>query len=72
MQKKRKMSFKEQKEFERIEEEIAELEEKKSELEAQMASSDFAAAQKAGAEYAELRTKLDADYERWDELSELL
>ncbi len=72
VQKKRKMSFKEQKEFERIEEEIAELEEKKSELEAQMASSDFAAAQKAGAEYAELRTKLDADYERWDELSELL
>ena len=69
---KRKMSFKEQKEFERIEEEIAELEEKKSELEAQMASSDFAVAQKAGAEYAELRTKLDADYERWDELSELL
>ena len=72
VQKKRKMSFKEQKEFERIEEEIAELEEKKSELEAQMASSDFAAAQKAGAEYAELRTKLDADYARWDELSELL
>ena len=72
VQKKRKMSFKEQKEFERIEEEIAELEEKKSELEAQMASSDFAVAQKAGAEYAELRTKLDADYERWDELSELL
>ena len=71
-QKKRKMSFKEQKEFERIEEEIAELEEKKSELEAQMASSDFAAAQKAGAEYAELSAKLDADYERWDELSELL
>ena len=72
LQKKRKMSFKEQKEFERIEEEIAELEEKKSELEAQMASSDFAAAQKAGAEYAELSAKLDADYERWDELSELL
>ena len=72
VQKKRKMSFKEQKEFERIEEEIAELEEKKSELEAQMASSDFSTAQKAGAEYAELRTKLDADYERWDELSELL
>ena len=72
VQKKRKMSFKEQKEFERIEEEIAELEERKTQLESDMSNSDFAVAQKAGAEYAELRTKLDADYERWDELSELL
>ena len=71
-QKKRKMSFKEQKEFERIEEEIAELEARKTQLESDMSNSDFAVAQKAGAEYAELRTKLDADYERWDELSELL
>lgn len=72
MQKKRKMSFKEQKEFERIEEEIAELEERKTQLERDMSNSDFAVAQKAGAEYAELNAKLDADYERWDELSELL
>lgn len=69
---KRKMSFKEQREFEQIEAEIAELEEKKTQLEEQMASSDFATAQKAGEEYKAVSDKLEADYARWDELSELM
>ena len=70
-EKKRKRTFKEQKEFESLEAEIMELEEKKSELEAQMASSDFKVAQKAGEEYKLVEEKLTADYARWEILAEL-
>lgn len=70
-EKKRKMSFKEQKEFEELEKNIAELEEKKSELETAMADSDYTKAQKAGQEYSELQAKLEAAYSRWEELAEL-
>ena len=70
-EKKRKKTFKEQKEFESLEAEIMELEEKKSELEAQMASSDFKVAQKAGEEYKLVEEKLTADYARWEILAEL-
>lgn len=69
--KKKKRSFKEQKEFEQIENEIAELEDKKSELEEQMSSSDFEVARKAGEEYKIVSEKLEADYNRWEELAEL-
>jgi len=69
--KKKKRSFKEQKEFENLENEIAELEDKKSELENLMSSSDFEVARKAGEEYKEISEKLEADYNRWEELAEL-
>lgn len=70
-EKKRKMSFKEQKEFEELEKNIAEWEEKKSELETAMTDSDYTKAQKAGQEYSELEAKLEAAYSRWEELAEL-
>ena len=71
IEKKRRKTFKEQKEFENLETEIMELEEKKSELEQLMASSDFSVAQKAGEEYKSVDEKLTADYARWEELAEL-
>lgn len=67
----RKKTFKEQKEFEALENEIAELEEKKSVLEAGMADSDYAKAAAAGEEYKAVSEKLEKDYERWEELAEL-
>ena len=67
----RKKTFKEQKEFENLENEIMELEEKKSALEKQMSSSDFAVVKKAGEEYKSVEEKLTADYARWEELAEL-
>lgn len=70
-ERKKKRSFKEQKEFELLEKEIEQLEEKKPELEALMASSDYAVSKKAGDEYSELEQKLEADYARWEELAEL-
>ena len=70
-EKKRKMSFKEQKEFEELEKNIAEWEEKKSDLETAMADSDYTKAQKAGQEYSELEAKLEAAYSRWEELADL-
>lgn len=68
---KKKRSFKEQKEFEQLEAEILALEEKKSVLETQMASSDFAVVRKAGEEYAAVENRLAAAYVRWEELAEL-
>lgn len=70
-QKKRKLSFKEQREFEDIEKEIEELESKKAELEQTMASVDYAQSAAAGKEYTEVSARLEKDYARWDELSEL-
>ncbi|MCQ2240863.1 ABC-F family ATP-binding cassette domain-containing protein [Treponema sp.] len=70
-EKKRKMTFKEQKEFEELEKNIAEWEEKKTELETAMSDSDYTKAQKAGQEYGELEAKLEAAYSRWEELAEL-
>ena len=65
----KKRSFKEQKEFEDIEKEIAVLEEKLKSLESAMADADYAKAQKAGEEYKEAQSKLEADYERWEVLA---
>lgn len=69
--KKRKRSFKEQKEFEQLEEAIMELEEKKSALESQMTSSDYSAVQKASSEYKQVDETLAKSYARWEELAEL-
>ncbi len=70
-EKKRKMSFKEQKEFEELEKNIADWEEKKGQLEVAMGDSDYAKAQAAGKEYSEIEEKLTAAYTRWEELAEL-
>ena len=70
-EKKRRKTFKEQKEFENLEAEIMELEERKSVLESEMTSSDYAVVQKAGEEYKTVEEKLTADYARWEELAEL-
>ena len=70
-EKPRRRTFKEQKEFESVEAEIARLEERKPELEAAMADSDYAKSAAAGAEYTKLLAALDAAYARWDELASL-
>lgn len=67
----RKRTYKEQKEFESLEEEIFLLEDKKKELETLMASPDFSISKKAGDEYQSIDKKLEADYLRWEELAEL-
>ncbi len=66
----KKRTFKEQKEFENLEKEIELLEEKKAELEEKMSSADFEEARKAGDEYNENETRLNAAYARWEELAE--
>lgn len=70
-EKPRRRTYKEQKEFEALENEILELEEKKSVLEAQMADPDFTKARKAGEEYTKAEERLNQAYERWSELAEL-
>lgn len=69
-QEKKKLSFKEQKEFEELDKEIPALEEEAKKLEAQMASSDFSVVQKASQRYKEISTLLEKKYQRWEELSE--
>lgn len=70
-QKKNKMSFKEKKEFELLEQRIFELEDKKPELEKLMACPDYEKSSKAGKEYTDLEKELEKAYSRWEELSAL-
>jgi ATP-binding cassette subfamily F protein uup len=69
----RKLSFKERKELERLEKEIAAAEEKKSQIEEQLAAcgSDYLTAQSLSEKLQQVSAKLDADMERWAELAEL-
>ena len=69
--KKRKMSFKEQKEFEQLEARIAELEDELPKLEAQMQGTDYGKVAQASEKYGKLQAELESCYARWDELSEL-
>lgn len=69
--KKRKRTFKEQKEFEQIESEIMELEEKKSDLEAQMSSGQKVDFETLNREYSEVNATLTTKYDRWNALAEL-
>ncbi len=71
-QKKKKLSFKEQREFETLEKDIAELEEKMKNLETEMSSSDYSKSQAAGNEYSKCQTLLESKYSRWDELASVL
>ena len=67
---KKKLSFKEQKEFEQLNEEIPALEAEQKELEPKMASSDFEEVRKAGERYKEIEALLEEKYPRWEELAE--
>lgn len=71
--KKRKRSFKEQKEFESIEKDIADMEKRKSELETEMSATsiDFSCMEKNSKEYDLLLTELEEKYTRWEELADL-
>lgn len=71
-EKKRKLSYKEQKEFEELEKNIAILEDKKKELERAMTDTDYAKVQKAGQEYNEIDAQLKTAYNRWEELAEFI
>lgn len=68
---KRKRTFKEQKEFESIEEEIMILEDKKAALEAQMSSGEKIDFEAVNREYSEVNGVLEAKYFRWEELASL-
>ena len=67
---KKKLSFKEQKEFEALDAEIPQLEEQKTELEAQMSTGDFEKLQEVTKRYKEVCESLENKYARWEELAE--
>ncbi len=67
---KKKLSFKEQKEFEQLNEEIPALEAEQKALEEKMASSDFDQVRAAGDRYKEIEALLEEKYPRWEELAE--
>ncbi len=67
---KKKLSFKEQKEFEQLNEEIPALEAEQKSLEEKMASSDFEEVRAAGERYKEIEALLEEKYPRWEELAE--
>ena len=67
---KKKLSFKEQKEFEQLNEEIPALEAEQKALEEKMSSSDFDEVRKAGDRYKEIDELLAQKYPRWEELAE--
>ena len=67
---KKKLSFKEQKEFEALDAEIPLLEEEKTQLESQMTTTDFSELTKITNRYKEVTKLLEEKYERWEELAE--
>lgn len=68
---KKKLSFKEQREFDQLEKDIETLENRKAELEEIMSAADrpFEEIDKANKEYQTLSASLDAKYARWEELA---
>lgn len=72
IQEKKKLSFKEQKEFEELETTIAQLEERKTELDTLLASgeTDHIKLAQYGTEYETVNKKLEEKYKRWEELAE--
>ena len=67
---KKKLSFKEQKEFEQLNEEIPALEAEQKALEEKMTSSNFDEVRAAGDRYKEIQALLEEKYPRWEELAE--
>lgn len=68
---KKKLSFKEQREFDQLEKDIEALENRKAELEEIMSAAHrpFDEIDKANKEYQSLSANLDAKYTRWEELA---
>ena len=66
----RKLSYKERKELEGLEEAIEKAEEKKVEIESELATADYVAAQELAETLKELEEQLERDMERWSELAE--
>ena len=69
---KKKLSFKEQKEFEQLDAEIPALEAELKMLEQKMTSPDFDEVRTAGDRYKEIQLQLEEKYPRWEELAERL
>ena len=69
----RRRTYKEQQEYQALEEQIMELEERKDELEALLSGgeTDFSKLGELTEEYNALTAKLEASYLRWEELAEL-
>src|SRR5574344_2164960 len=67
-----KLSFKEQREFEQLEKDIASKEARKTELEALMSGgeTDFTKIASLNSEYQTLSADLEKNYARWEELAE--
>ncbi|MGP1587941.1 MAG: ABC-F family ATP-binding cassette domain-containing protein [Treponemataceae bacterium] len=72
-QKPRKLSFKEQKEFEQLEIDILKMEERKKILEALMSSENASYTQisQADNEYSQLNKSLEEKYQRWENLASI-
>ena len=67
---KKKLSFKEQKEFEALDAEIPQLEAEKAELEELMSSGKNTNLAETTKKYKELLKALEEKYARWEELAE--
>ena len=67
---KKKLSFKEQKEFEQLNQEIPALETEQKSLEEKMASTNYEESRAAGERYKEIEKILEEKYARWEELAE--
>ena len=65
----KKLSFKEQREFEQLEKDIESLENRKTELESLMSGPDYTKLAEYTKEYQELTALLDQKYSRWEELA---
>lgn len=65
----KKLSFKEQREFEQLEKDIETLEARKTELETLMAGPDYSKLAEYTKEYNEVSATLDEKYLRWEELA---
>ena len=72
---KKKLSYNEQKEFEKLEKDIAQLEEEKNILEEKMQGNgkqDFSDLQSVSKKYVEISSLLDEKYQRWEELASFI
>ena len=67
---KNKLSFKEQKEFEQLNQEIPTLEAEQKSLEEKMASTNYEESRAAGDRYSQIEKILEEKYARWEELAE--
>ena len=69
---KKKLTFKEQKEFEQLDAEIPALEAEQKSLEEKMSSPDFETSRTAGERYTEIAALLEEKYARWEILASVV